>query len=383
MGRLKATVLMLSLVTVMAGAAVAPALGPIGEYFSNADPLLIKLIVTLPSLFIIFTSLLFNVIAGRLNAKTIAVLGLVLYIAGGCGAGFADSVYMILVYRSILGVGVGLVMPLSTGLIGYFFDKKEQSKLMGYSSAMNNLGGIIALALSGLLVSVNWRYSFAIYLLGLAVLIMVIRFLPGEKKTDGTKKGIDKDSVRKILPYGAMMFLGMIVFYAAPSNFSMVMTQESLVPVSMIGLLMSVLNVTSFIIGLVLSAVVKKLGRTTKYFAPGMMAAGFFSLTFSGNIAAVIFGMFAIGVGVGILTPLMFSQISFHVDKEKMTAAMSVMSAMLYLGQFLSPILIDGLQSLLHLQALQTPFYIAMALAAVLMAGLTRVPVYTAGNEPG
>ncbi|HEY5562272.1 MAG TPA: hypothetical protein VIK72_11055 [Clostridiaceae bacterium] len=46
-------------------------------------------------------------------------------------------------------------MPLSTGLISYLFDKKEQSKLMGYSSAMNNLGGIIALSISGSLVSLN------------------------------------------------------------------------------------------------------------------------------------------------------------------------------------------------------------------------------------
>jgi hypothetical protein len=47
MGKLKVTILSLSLVTVMSGAAVAPALGAIANYFSNTDPLLIKLIITL------------------------------------------------------------------------------------------------------------------------------------------------------------------------------------------------------------------------------------------------------------------------------------------------------------------------------------------------
>jgi MFS family permease len=380
MRKLKVTVLMLSLVTVMAGAAVAPALGPIGEYFKDADPLLIKLIVTLPALFIIFTSLSFNAISSKLTSKTIAVLGLVLYIVGGCGAGFVDSIYLLLVFRSILGIGVGLIMPLSTGLIAYFFDKKEQPKLMGYSTAMNNLGGIIALALSGVLVSLNWRYSFAIYLLGLVILIMVIRVLPKEKKSSA-KSSFDMKSIRKILPYGIAMFLTMIVFYAVPANFSMVMTQENLVPTSFVGVLMSVQNITSFIIGLAVSVIISKLGRFAKYFAPGTLALGFFSLTFSGSIAAAVLGLFLIGVGLGIMVPLLFSQISFHMDKEKMTSAMSIMSAMMYLGQFLSPILIDGIQSQLGLTGLQTPFYIAMVLAVVLLVVLIWVPIYSSNRE--
>jgi MFS family permease len=117
MGKLKVTILSLSLVTVMSGAAVAPALGAIANYFSNTDPLLIKLIITLPALFIIFTSLLFSSLSSRLSSKTIAISGLFLYIVGGCGAGFVNNIYLLLAFRSILGIGVGLIMPLSTGLL--------------------------------------------------------------------------------------------------------------------------------------------------------------------------------------------------------------------------------------------------------------------------
>lgn len=374
MGKLKATILSLSLVTVMSGAAVAPALGAISNYFSQADPLLIKLIITLPSLFIIFTSLLFSLISNKLSSKTIAVSGLLLYIIGGCGAGLAGDVYLLLVFRSVLGIGVGLITPLSTGLIAYFFDKDEQSKLMGYSSAMNNLGGIIATALSGYLVSLNWRYSFAIYFLGLFVMIMVIWFLP-KTEINRTKSSLDRKSIRKIAPYILAMFMTMVVFYTVPSNFSMIVTKENLVPTSFIGVLMSVQNITSFLTGLALSVIVKKIGRFTKYFAPGMLVLGFFCLSFTGNMIALVFGLFAVGVGLGTLVPVLNTQISLHVEKEKMTSAMSVMSAMLYLGQFLSPILIDGIQSLLHLRGLQMPFYLAMILSAVLLVGFIWIPV--------
>jgi MFS family permease len=379
MTKLKITILSLSLVTVMSGAAVAPALGAIADYFSKTDPLLIKLIITLPSLFIIFTSLLFSFISNKLSSKAIAIIGLLLYIIGGCGAGFVNNIYSLLAFRSILGIGVGLIMPLSTGLIAYFFEKNEQSKLMGYSSAMNNLGGIIAMVFSGYLLSLNWRYSFSIYLLGLLVVIMVIRILP-KTELNRTRNSIDIKSIHKIAPYVSVMFIIMVIFYTMPANFSIIMTAENLIPSSFIGLLMSVQNITAFITGLALSVIVKKVGRYTKYFAAGMLALSFLSLSFTGHVITVILGLIALGIGLGILVPVINTQISLHVDKEQMTSAMSIMSAMLYLGQFLSPILIDGIQSLLHLQGIQMPFYLAMILSVALLISLIWIPVYTTDN---
>ena len=51
--RLLFTILSISLLTVMAGAAIAPALGIINKHFAGQDPLLIQLVVSLPALFII------------------------------------------------------------------------------------------------------------------------------------------------------------------------------------------------------------------------------------------------------------------------------------------------------------------------------------------
>jgi MFS family permease len=380
MRKLKATILSLSLVTVMSGAAVAPALGVIADYFSRANPLLIKLIITLPSLFIIFTSLLFSMISNRLSAKAIAIYGLLFYIIGGCGAGFVNNIYLLLVFRIILGIGVGLIMPLSTGLIAYFFDKNEQSKLMGYSSAMNNLGGIIATAISGFLVSLNWRYSFTIYFLGLFVMMMVVWILP-KADLNKAKNSLDKKNIRKISPYISAMFVTMVIFYTLPSNFAMIVTEENLVPTSLMGLLMSVQNIFAFITGLVLSAIIKKIGKHIKYFAAGMLILGFLSLSFTDNLLTVILGLIALGVGLGMLVPVLNAQISLNVDKEKMTSAMALMSAMLYLGQFLSPVIIDGIQSLLHLQSSQMPFYLAMILSTGLLISLFKIPIRVLESE--
>ena len=52
-GKLTWTILSISLLTVMAGAAIAPALGIIKEHFSEASDLTLQLVVSLPALLII------------------------------------------------------------------------------------------------------------------------------------------------------------------------------------------------------------------------------------------------------------------------------------------------------------------------------------------
>ena len=374
MKKIKVIILSLSLITVMSGAATAPALGSIAVYFKDVDPIMIKFIITIPSLFIIFTSLLFGQIVSRISAKTIAIIGLILYLVGGCGAGFVNDIYLMLLFRMFLGVGVGLIMPLSTGLIPYFFDKNDQAELMGYSSAMNNLGGIIALGLSGILVSINWRYSFAVYLLGLLELILVVLFLPNVNLKKAKSK-IDKDSAKKILPYIISMFVVMLTFYTIPTNFSIIMTKESIVPTSLIGVLMSVQNFAAFLVGIKLSIFTKRFKENTKYVAVSMLIIGFFIIGFTASISIIILGLVFLGIGLGTIVPLLNAQISLNIEKEQAPSAMALMSFMLYLGQFLSPIIMAFFIKILKLNNIRAPFYLAGVMAIILVISFKRVSI--------
>ncbi|MDO4542206.1 MAG: MFS transporter, partial [Bacillota bacterium] len=52
---LTVSILSLSILTVMAGAAVAPALGVIKAHFSHSPAVLVQMIISMPALFIIIT----------------------------------------------------------------------------------------------------------------------------------------------------------------------------------------------------------------------------------------------------------------------------------------------------------------------------------------
>lgn len=70
---LAASILSLSLLTVMAGAAVAPALEVIRRHFSDASQLEVQLVVCMPALFIVITNMFFGRLASRFGARTLTM----------------------------------------------------------------------------------------------------------------------------------------------------------------------------------------------------------------------------------------------------------------------------------------------------------------------
>ena len=180
---LTVSILSLSLLTVMAGAAVAPALGVIQAHFSSSNQLFIQMIISVPALFIVITNFIFPRLCRVFGAKTLVMIGLLLYTVGGCAAGLFDNIFVVLIMRAFVGIGVGIIMPLSTGLLSYYYSPEEQAGLMGYSSAMNQMGGVVATLLSGLLANISWRVSFLVYLMGLISIVLCLIYLPNDKIT--------------------------------------------------------------------------------------------------------------------------------------------------------------------------------------------------------
>jgi len=138
--QIKTTILSISLLTVMAGAAVAPALGVIKEHFSTTPDILVKLIISIPALFIIITNLVFKYLCRFMRTKTIAVIGLIIYIVAGTCALFANNIWILLAFRAVLGVSVGLLMPLSTRIVGFLLSSRTAIGTDGRSCSNESIG---------------------------------------------------------------------------------------------------------------------------------------------------------------------------------------------------------------------------------------------------
>lgn len=215
--KLMVAILTLSLLTVMAGAAVAPALGVIQEYFSGESKMMVQLIISMPAVFIAVTNLFFEKLCRICKVKTLTLIGLGMYIIFGCGAGLFSNIYLVLVCRALVGVGVGIIMPMSTGLITYYFTRDKQDVLMGYSSAMNMLGGVVATLIAGALAMINWRMSFLVYLLGVISIVPVALWMPNERIIEAGQQKKSAGIFRNYYPFIVGMFFLMVIFFNYPA----------------------------------------------------------------------------------------------------------------------------------------------------------------------
>ncbi len=374
-----AAILSLSLLTVMAGAAVAPALGVIKAYFSSSDPVLVQMIISMPALFIVLTNAVFPALCRRFRARTLVLLGLLLYTVGGCAAGAFSAILPVLLMRALVGMGVGIIMPLSTGLLSFYYPPEKLDSLMGLSSAMNQMGGVVATLLAGLLANLSWRASFLIYLMGLLSIVLCLVFLPNDsiappKGENETRRTVLRTYFRYILA----MFLLMSAFFLYPANFALETTAEGLIPQGAIALIMAMMDFIAFLGGLLFVQCKVLLGGKMKYLAPALFLAGYLLLALVGGWFGTLAGSVCVGFANGVGIPYLISQASVRAGRTAASTVMPLLSAALYLAQFLSPILMGAVRGAFG-DVSHLPYCFAAVLSAAFLlwsAGLPEDPAY-------
>lgn len=355
--RLLYTILSISLLTVMAGAAIAPALGVISAHFLGRNPLLIQFIVSLPALFIILTNLVFPWLCRLMKTRTLAMTGLVLYVLSGAGAFFVEDIWMLLAFRALMGVSVGMIMPLSTGLLAYYFPPEEQAALMGLSAAMNQMGGVVATFLAGVLAGISWNCAFLVYLLGLIAVVLVALFLPNERLQG--RGGVSLSLLKRFHPSVVGMFLVMVLFFIYPTNFALAASgtmSEMGVTLTMVGL-----DVVAFLVGLCFGGLMKRFASPMKYVAPLGFAAGYVCLAVGSGVLWMLAGSALIGIANGIGVPYLNTIGSVKAGRDAATTVMPLLSAALYLGQFLSPLIVSTVSAATR----TSPYWVGAVIALI------------------
>lgn len=368
--RLAASILSLSLLTVMAGAAVAPALNLIQEHFRDTDPIYVQMIISMPAVFIALTNLfLFKPLSKRLRARTMLLIGLGFYVVFGCLAGAFSDIRLILICRGLVGIGVGILMPLSTGLISFYFTKDKQAELMGYASAMNMLGGVVATLIAGGLAMVSWRFSFLVYLLGLISVVLCLFWMPNERIYDSEKDVKEKGVFRRYLIFVVAMFLVMVTFFIYPADFAMETAKQGIIPQRFIAVIMAAMDVFGFFGGLASAPLRKGLGRNAKFSAPVFFLVGYLCLRFAGGWTGVLVGSFMVGFANGVGVPYVMTAASMQAGRSAATTVMPMLSVSLYTAQFVTPFIISAVKALtLHLGLSGSSYTVAVITAVLLFA---------------
>lgn len=379
-------ILSLSLVVNLPGLAITPMLENIKEIFPHSTELETQLLTMLPNVLIIP----FMLIAGKLSMSrhkiAVVVAGLVIFT--GCAVAYllSDTMTGLILISCAMGVGAGILVPFSTGLIADTFDGVHKMKEMGLQSGIANMSLVAATFIVGFMHG-NWHLPFTVYLVALIPLALT-PFLRGIPKSDfvypETPDKAFEDSVSETQPttqaeteiatpeplvppkahfgksgfsigrtagvfsiYFVVTFLVIIISYYCPF-----LAREHGWPESFTGTATSLFFLFVFLPGFFLPMIVRLLRGATVTICSAIVTGGLALMAFMSAEWAVAVGAVLCGLGYGCIQPLMYDKATRVVDDpKKSTLALAVILSANYLAIVLTPVICDGVRNLLGMQS--------------------------------
>ncbi len=225
------TLLFASTMTVMSGAIIAPALPEMSLFFEGqAKDVFIKLILTMPAIGIVIFSAVMGSLADKYGRKKVMLGCLLIFGISGTAGLYVSDLYVLLFTRFILGVSVAGIMTSATAMIGDYFEGSQRRKFLGLQASFMAIGGIVYLNLGGFLSDISWRGPYAVYTLGLVILILAhfnLPRIPSENKSDDESPAELGNSSKKLIYVVFLLsFLGMTLFYMTPVQIPFLLTGE-------------------------------------------------------------------------------------------------------------------------------------------------------------
>src|SRR5699024_2210366 len=118
---------------------------------------------------------------------------------------------------------------MATALINDHYTGSERTKMMGYESAFNNLGGIVTMVVAGWLGAFGWSAPFNVYLLGILIFILTYFFIPpNELEKDEANSSKSKKLPLKAYGYSIAMGAVMLIYYTIATNIAMYLRENYL-----------------------------------------------------------------------------------------------------------------------------------------------------------
>lgn len=130
------------------------------------------------------TSTIATVLVGKLSdiygRKPFLLTGIVFFIIGAFLSGTASTIFHLITYRGIQGVGGGILMSATVTAVGDLFAPRERAKWTGVMMAIFGFSSVLGPTLGGFMIDhMAWKWVFWIFLpLGLVAFVMIWFMFP-------------------------------------------------------------------------------------------------------------------------------------------------------------------------------------------------------------
>ncbi len=124
--------------------------------------------------------------------KPMLVVGICLFLAGSILSGLSQTMWQLIAFRGIQGLGAGALFPISLAVIGDLFTPAERGKYQGLFGAVFGIAFLVGPAIGGLLTEhLSWHWIFFVNVpIGFISLYLIGRLLP-TVRTAGARFTLD------------------------------------------------------------------------------------------------------------------------------------------------------------------------------------------------
>lgn len=362
------------------GMILSPALSGIIRHFSDVPESMVSMLITIPALMMIPSSVLASQLSRRFPSKRIFLVCLSMLLVFGTLPVFVHEFPIVFMTRIFVGIAIGAMGPLATAMIANHFEGDERNRAMGVYTATEGFGGASMLLFCGWVVGYGWNLCFLVYVLAALQLAIVALCCP---KTDSIsdESEISFSSNERIMNptlirMMAIYFIYMSFLNVFAINNSLFIEEAGIGDNTLSGVVGALFQVSCFICGLLYSRVAGTFKKNTLGFGIGMSTVGMGVVFFAHSPLAVVLGSMSAGFGMGVTLAT-----GNLINASSVTPALSAMAiavgAIAYqLAQFMTPFIVHPIASAIFGDGVVRGRY---GVSLVVLAALTVIVVMTAG----
>ncbi len=332
--------------TIMVGCVIVPGLPEISQNLGVPDAA--SWLVTLPSLGVVIFGAPVGSLMKRTGPYKVLVLGLLLYGAIGVIGMWLANPIVLFIDRLVLGGATAMVMASGTALISEFYQGDARLKMIALQGMSIEMGGVIFLAIGGVLARLGWQLPFLLYLVAWLFLALVLVTVPrrspavettqshanSQNESNGTAKSAHAGRGKVMDIYFAAC-LTMILFFTAVIMMPRRLSEMGLTT-DQTGYFMAFISLIAVCAASQMPKLQRRFGSTATL-AIAFAGYGISHVLYTtGHLPLMVLGAVFMGCGFGFSVPLVNHMIVDRSPAAFRNQNVAMLSVAIFLGQFLS-----------------------------------------------
>ncbi|GAA6124127.1 MFS transporter [Bifidobacterium psychraerophilum] len=334
-----------------------------------------ELLSTVPSFMVIIFIFLSSLIERALGMKKTICLGLLLAGIGGVIPMFTASYPIIFASRLILGAGLGVYNSLAVSLINALYSGDTRATMLGFRNSMESIGQSVLTFIAGLLLTLGWHWSFAIYFLAFPLMIFFWITVPetSTRPQDDPAKGVEQAKER------------MNPFVYVLVGFAIILVLNSLamsvrfpsIAASILGdnfnssYLLSLMPILGIVAGFVFGIMNKLMGKKLLYLGIAIFALSDLLMGLAANnFALAMAGLILSGIPGSWCFPYIFNTLGDITGPRTSTLATSLIFVGCNIGNFAAPLFMSAVEAVTGSDSLTIPFPVLSGIFVIIFLGV-------------